>query len=51
MQLFVGPEQKGATGGSLFAGEWKIPAFAVGLLLVAFLVNVTASDPSTSSSW
>ena len=42
MQLFVGPDS-GATGGSLFAGEWKIPALAVGLLIVAFGVNVLAN--------
>jgi amino acid transporter len=43
MQLFVGPDQQGTVGGSLFAGEWKIPALAVGLLLVAFGVNVLAN--------
>ena len=43
MQLFVGPDQKGAGGGSLFAGEWEIPALAVGLLVVAFGVNVLAN--------
>ena len=44
MQLFAGPEQQGGGGGgSVFTGEWKIPALAVGLLVVAFLVNVTAN--------
>jgi amino acid transporter len=43
MQLFVGPDQQGASGGSLFAGEWKIPALAVGLLVIAFIVNVAAN--------
>ena len=43
MQLFVGPDQEGTVGGSLFAGEWKIPALAVGLLVVAFGVNVLAN--------
>jgi amino acid transporter len=43
MRLFVGPDQRGTVGGSLFAGEWKIPALAVGLLVVAFGVNVLAN--------
>ena len=42
MQLFVGPDS-GTVGGSLFAGEWQIPALAVGLLVVAFGVNVLAN--------
>lgn len=58
MQLFVGPDGgsgsttqpaassagSGAAGGfGVFSGEWKIPALAVGLLLLAFLVNIAAN--------
>ncbi len=41
MRLFVGAEQQ--VGGSLWRGEWEIPALAVGLLVVAFGVNVLAN--------
>ena len=51
MQMFVGPEEQvggsgeggGGGGFGVLSGEWKIPALAVGLLIVAFGVNVLAN--------
>ena len=42
MQLFAGPDQ--AKGGEAVGGAWAVPALAVGLLVVAFGVNVAANQ-------
>ena len=57
MQLFVGPgaESKGgaASGGTsggggggfgVLSGQWKVPALAVGLLVIAYVVNILANE-------
>ncbi len=55
MQLFVGPGAEsggggtsvGASGGGGFgvlSGQWKVPALAVGLLVIAYVVNVLANE-------
>ena len=50
MQLFVGPEAEsgggGASGGGfgVLSGQWKVPALAVGLLVIAYIVNILANE-------
>ena len=47
MQLFVGPGAESGGGGGGFgvlSGQWKVPALAVGLLVIAYVVNILANE-------